>query len=127
METCEVSFDETLSSSSTFFEPIGPYQIGETIFVGEEHDDVDLGDPEPCPPAAPVEHASTTLDNGPDITSSTTWCPLESDGAGLRGVQAIVEGDTTSLREALGHIQHNHPPQEMIGEISERCTRSRYQ
>jgi hypothetical protein len=36
METCEVTFDETLSSPSSVFEHAGPDQIGETIFVEEE-------------------------------------------------------------------------------------------
>jgi hypothetical protein len=33
--------------------------MGQTIFVEEEHDDADWGDPEPTPLAAPVEPAST--------------------------------------------------------------------
>jgi hypothetical protein len=45
--------------------------------VEEQHDDVDWVAPEPTPPAAPVELASTTTTDGPDPTSSTTWGSLE--------------------------------------------------
>jgi hypothetical protein len=38
--------------------------MGETIFVEEDHNDADWGDLEPSPP---VEPASTTLADGPDI------------------------------------------------------------
>jgi hypothetical protein len=41
METCEVIFDETSPSLAPFFEPVGPDQMGETIFVEDEHDDAD--------------------------------------------------------------------------------------
>jgi hypothetical protein len=40
METCEVTFDETLPSSSPVFEPTCLDQMGKTIFV-EEHADAD--------------------------------------------------------------------------------------
>jgi hypothetical protein len=77
METCEVTFDETTPCPSPVFEPIGPNQMGLIIFVEEEHDNVDWGDPESTPPAAPIKPASTTSVDGPDSTSSTTWRPLE--------------------------------------------------
>jgi hypothetical protein len=43
METCEVTFDETLPSPSRVFDHVVPYQMGETIFVEEEHDATDWG------------------------------------------------------------------------------------
>ena len=66
----------------------------------EEHDDVDWVAPEPTPPAAPVELASTTTTDGPNPTSSTTWGLLELAPAETRGVEATVEGEVTSSREA---------------------------
>ena len=66
METCEVTFDETVPYPSLVFEPVRPDQMGQTIFVEEEHDDVDWGDPESTPPAAPFDLASTTSAKGPD-------------------------------------------------------------
>jgi hypothetical protein len=100
--------------------------MGQTIFVKEEHDSIDCGDPEPTPSAAPVEPSSTTSAYRPDPTSSTTWGPLEPAPVEFRGVEAAVEGEVTSSRIAPRHVQHNHPPQQMIGEINERVTRSRY-
>jgi hypothetical protein len=37
MEICEVTFDETLPIPSPIFEHVGLDQMGETIFVEEEH------------------------------------------------------------------------------------------
>jgi hypothetical protein len=66
--------------------------MGETIFMVEEHDDGDWGDLEPSPPAAPVKPASTTLADGPNITSSMTRGPHEPEPAEPGGDQATVEG-----------------------------------
>jgi hypothetical protein len=41
METCEVTFDETAPCPPPIFEPVGLDQVGQTIFVEEEHDNVD--------------------------------------------------------------------------------------
>jgi hypothetical protein len=54
METCEVTSDEIAPCLSPVFKPIGPDQMGQTIFV-EGHDDADWGNPESTPLAAPVE------------------------------------------------------------------------
>jgi hypothetical protein len=90
METCEVTFDETTPYPSSVFEPAGPDQMGQTIFV-EEHDNADWVALE-TPPATPVEPASTTTADGPDPTPSTTWGPLEPAPAETGGVEAAVEG-----------------------------------
>ena len=66
--------------------------MGQTIFVEEEQDDANWGDPEPTPPAAPVELASTTSTDGLDPTSSITWGLLETMPFALRGGQATIEG-----------------------------------
>jgi hypothetical protein len=84
----------------------------------EEHDDADWVALEPTPPAAPVEPASTTTADGPYPTPSTTWGPLEPVLAEIGGVEAAVEGEATSSREAPQHIQRRHPPQQMIGSFT---------
>jgi hypothetical protein len=61
METCEVTFDETAPYPSPVFELTSPNQMGQTIFMEEEHGDAEWGDPETTPLAALVEPASTTL------------------------------------------------------------------
>jgi hypothetical protein len=98
METCEVIFYVASPSPSPVFEHVGADQMGETIFV-EEQDDVDQGDFELSPPAALVDLASTTLADGPDITSSTTWGPLDLEPTKPRGDQVVIEGEETSSRD----------------------------
>jgi hypothetical protein len=92
METCEVTFDETTPCPSPVFGPTGPDQMGQTIFVEEEHDVADWGDPEPTLSATPVEPASTTTADEPEPTSSTTWGPLEPAPGEDGGVDATIEG-----------------------------------
>jgi hypothetical protein len=60
--------------------------MGETIFMEDEHEDADWGDFEPTPPTAPVESASTTSDDGLDITSSTTRGLVEPEPIAPGGV-----------------------------------------
>jgi hypothetical protein len=105
METCEVTFDETAPCPSPIFEPVGLDQMGQTIFVEEEHNDADWVALEPTPPATPVELASTTTADGPDRTPSTTWGLLEPAPTETGGVEAVFEGEATSSREAPQHIQ----------------------
>ena len=38
---------------------------------------------------------------------------------------ALVEEEATSTREAPRHIQRRHPPQQMLGDLNERVTRSK--
>jgi hypothetical protein len=40
-------------------------------------------------------------------------------------VEAAAEGEVASRREATGHVQVDHPPSIIIGDINERTTRSR--
>jgi hypothetical protein len=127
METCEVTFDETLPSPSPVFEHAGPDQVGETIFVEEKHDDSDCGDSELNPLAALVEPTSTTSDDGPNMTSSTTWGLLEPKSVEPRAAEATIDGEANSARDAPHHVQRDHPPQQMIGDLHERVTRSWYQ
>ena len=87
----------------------------------EEQEDADWGDPEPTPPAAPLEPAMSTSAHGPDPSSSTTWGPCEQppqpSPAAPKEAPAVVEGEATSSRGAPRHIQRRHPPQTMIGNI----------
>jgi hypothetical protein len=56
---------------SSIFEPVGPNQMGKTIFVEEEHGDANWGDPKPTPQASQVEPASTTSNDRPNMSTST--------------------------------------------------------
>ena len=49
VETCEVTFDETMPSTitpSSVFDVVGVNELGESIFVDDEEQDADWGDPE---------------------------------------------------------------------------------
>jgi hypothetical protein len=72
--------------------------------VEEEGVDANWGDPEPTPPAAPIEVASTTSANRPNPASSTTWGLLEPSPAEIGGVETAIEGEATFSREAPQHI-----------------------
>ena len=41
VETCEVTFDETMPCSTSIFDCVGDQEIGESIFVEEEQEDTD--------------------------------------------------------------------------------------
>jgi hypothetical protein len=110
METYEVTFDETSPSPSPIFDHVGLDQMGETIFIDEEHNNADWGDPEPTLADALFEFASTTSADGPDII---LLCPK---------VTRLLLRGATSLRDAPQHIQCHHPPHQMIGELHERVT-----
>jgi hypothetical protein len=129
VETCEVTFDETMPCSVPIFESTCDKEIGESIFVEENEEDADWGDIEPTSSATLVESAMTTSAHGPDPSSSTTWGPCEPPPqlapATPEEAPAIVEGKATSSRDALRHIQRRHPPQTMIGNISQHVTHSR--
>ena len=92
----------------------GEKEPRESIFMKEELDDGDWGHPEPFPPAALVEPASTTSAHGPDPSTSTSSGsfeqPLQPMPAEPEEAPAAVEGEVTSAREAPRHIQHHHPP-----------------
>jgi hypothetical protein len=114
VETCEVTFDETMPFSVPVFESAFNQKIGESIFVEENEKDADWGDVEPISLATPVESVMTTLAHGPDPSSSTTWGlhepPPQPTPAAPEEAPAIVEGEATSSREAPRHIQHRHLP-----------------
>ena len=104
VETYEVTFDETMPCSTPLFDCAGDQEIGESIFVEEEQEDANWGDPELTPPTAPLEPTMSTLAHNPDSSSSTTLGPLEQPPqptlATPKEALAVVEGEATSLREA---------------------------
>jgi hypothetical protein len=77
METCEVTFDETMPCTTSVFKCASEQEIGESIFV-EEQEDADWGDLEPTPLVAPIDLASTTSAHSPDPSTSTTWWTMRA-------------------------------------------------
>jgi hypothetical protein len=100
-----VTFNETIPCSSPVFESAGDQEIVESIFDEDDVEDANWGDPEPTPLATPLECPMTTLSDGPDPFSSTTWGPFEQPTQPRpiipEEAQAAVEGEATSSREHL--------------------------
>ena len=128
VETCEVTFDETMPCTTLALEIAGLQEMGESIFE-EEDEPAGSEDEEEAPAEEPAPPTSTTSVNGPSSTS-TTWGPrleplrngVEAEG---QEEQAAVEGEVTSAREAPRLVRQAHPPQHIIGNLNERTTRSK--
>jgi surface antigen len=109
VETCEVTFDETLPRSQLVFECAGDDELAEEIFQGEEHEHGDDEDGGMVPPAEHVPTASTMIEDGPSPTPTTT----------------MIEGEVASRREPPQRVQVDHPASRIIGDINECTTQSR--
>ena len=76
-----------------------------------------------------VSVTSSDDDDGPDPTTSTSRGLIEevtqASPAASEEAPALVEEEATSTREAPRHIQRRHPPQQMLGDLNERVTRSK--
>ena len=115
-ETCEVTFDETAPCNSSVFEVAGDDELGTPIFEDKEEEAAE-GDAEATMRAAdPATSATSSDDDGPDPTTSTSWGPIElvtqASPAAPEETPDLVEEEATSTREAPRHIQRRHPPQQ---------------
>lgn len=113
METCKVTFDETIPCSSTVFECAGDEEKGHSIFEDEQDSDEDDGD-DHVPDGAlvpPSSTTTTTIEDGPSATPSSMYVRDR--------VEATIEGEAISRREAPRHVQKSHPPFMMIGDLNE--------
>jgi hypothetical protein len=121
METCEVTFDETMPCTSLGFECAGDEEMVEVLFE-EEKDEARDDDRENHAPEAecvPTTSPTTTTEGG--LSTSWTTTVRQEDQASEAG----VEGEVVPRREAPRRIQEVHPLSKIIGDIDERTTRSR--
>jgi hypothetical protein len=116
VETCEVTFDETLPCSHLVFECVGDDELGEEIFQQEEHEHGDDEDGGVVPATEHVPTTSTIVMDDPSPTPTTT---NQDQG------EATVEGEVASRREPPQRVQVDHPASRIIGDMNERTTRSR--
>ncbi|WVZ83778.1 hypothetical protein U9M48_030883 [Paspalum notatum var. saurae] len=112
VETCEVSFDETMPCTTPAFE-----LSGAPIFEDEEGA-VNDGDAGATAPAAASAPSMTKEDPCP-------WLPPHSpDSKLMRAGPAEDAGEVTSEIVPSRQVQRDHPPHRMIGDIHQRVTRS---
>jgi hypothetical protein len=117
VESCDVIFDETAPCPRGVLECAGDKEMEENIFVDEGLQGVDGDEDEPLlPSTSSPEHvpASTLEAEAPQATTSS-----------IAAVKASrVEREIISELGAPSHIQKAHPPQQIIGNLNERVTRS---
>ncbi|WVZ53885.1 hypothetical protein U9M48_004773 [Paspalum notatum var. saurae] len=108
VETCEVSFDETMPCTTPAFELSGDEEEGTPIFEDEKVAVVDGDAGATAPAAAPA----------PSATSS------DDDGGPLQAGPVEDAGEVTSEIVPSRQVQQDHPPHRMIGDIHQRVTHS---
>jgi hypothetical protein len=116
-ELCDVTFDETTPYPCDVFECAGDKEMEESIFVDEGLQGVDGDEDEPLLPSISspgLVPASTLEAEAPQTTTSSTVAVETSQ----------VEGEIISEQGTPSHIQKAHPPQQIIGNLNERITRS---
>ncbi|WVZ52082.1 LOW QUALITY PROTEIN: hypothetical protein U9M48_003175 [Paspalum notatum var. saurae] len=122
VETCEVSFDETMPCTTLAFELSGDDEEGTPIFEDEEGvvNDGDVG--ATAPAAAPVPSATSSDDEGGPLPTASSSLPRQQ--AQAEAGPAEDAGEVTSEIVPSRQVQQDHPPQRMIGDIHQRVTRS---
>jgi hypothetical protein len=112
-----VTFDETAPCPHGVLECAGDKEMEESIFVDEGLQGVDSDEDDSLlPSTSSPEHVPTsTLEaEAPQATTSSTAAVEASR----------VEGEIISELGAPSHIHKAHPPQQIIGNLNERVTRS---
>ncbi|WVZ75901.1 LOW QUALITY PROTEIN: hypothetical protein U9M48_023920 [Paspalum notatum var. saurae] len=122
VETCEVSFDETMPCTTPAFELSGDDEEGTPIFEDEEGA-VDVGDAGAiAPAAAPAPSAMSSDDEGGPLPTASSSLPRQQAQAEAGPTEDA--GEVTSEIVPSRQVQRDHPPQRMIGDIHQRVTRS---
>jgi hypothetical protein len=121
METCEVTFDDTMPCTSLGFECAGDEEMVEDLFEVEKDEAGDDDGENHAPEAGcvPTTYPTTTMEGGPSISCTTTV--RQEDLAR----EAEVEGEVVSRREAPRWIQEVDPLSKIIGDIDEHTTQSK--
>ncbi|WVZ76246.1 LOW QUALITY PROTEIN: hypothetical protein U9M48_024235 [Paspalum notatum var. saurae] len=122
IETCEVSFDETMPCTTSAFELSGDDEEGTPIFEDEEGV-VDHSDEGATAPAAAAGPSTTSSDDdgGPLPTASSS---VPRQQAQAEAGPAEDAGEVTSEIVPSRQVQRDHPPHRMIGGIHQSITRS---
>jgi hypothetical protein len=117
VESYHVTFNESTPCPRDVFECAGDKEMEEGIFVDEELQSFNGNEDDPLRPStsSPELIPASTIEAGaPQATTSSTTAVEAS----------WVEGEIISEQGALSHIQNAHPPQQIVGNLHERVTRS---
>jgi hypothetical protein len=117
VESCDVTFNETVPCPHGVLECAGDKKMEESIFVDEGLQGVDGDEDESLlsSTSSPEHVPAFTLEaETPQATTSST--------AAVEASQ--VEGEIVFKPGAPSHIQKVHPPQQIIGNLNEKVTHS---
>ncbi|WVZ52943.1 hypothetical protein U9M48_003941 [Paspalum notatum var. saurae] len=122
VETCEVSFDETMPCTTPAFEISGDDEEGTPIFEDEEGAVDVSGAGTTAPAAAHAPSATSSDDKGGPLPTPSSSLPRQQ--AHAEAGPAEEAGEVTSEIVPSRQVQRDHPPHRMIGDIHQRVTRS---
>jgi hypothetical protein len=117
VKSYDVTFDEIAPCPRDVFECAGDKKMKEIIFIDEKLQGFDDDEDEPLHPStsSPEVVPTSTLEaEAPQTTTSSTAAVKTS----------CVEGEIISKQGTPSHIQKAHPPQQIMGNLNERVTRS---
>jgi hypothetical protein len=117
VESCDMTFDETALCPREVYECACDKEMEESIFVDKGLQGIDGDEDEPLLlSTSSPEHVPTStleIDATHATISSTIVVEASQD-----------EGEIISEQGAPSHIQKAHPPQQIIGNLNKRVTRS---
>jgi hypothetical protein len=116
-ESCDVTFNETAPCPHGVFESAAEKEMEESIFIDEGLQGIDGDEDEPLllSTSSPEPVPASTLEAEAPHTTTSFTAAMEA---------SWVEGEIISEPGAPSHIQKVHPPQQIIGNLNERVTRS---
>jgi hypothetical protein len=117
VESCDMTFNKTAPCPRDVFKCAGDKEMEKSIFIDEKLQSFDRDEDEPLLPSTSSPElvpASTLEEEAPQATTSSTIAMEASR----------VKGEIISNQGAPSHIQKTQPPQQIIGNMNKRVTRS---
>ncbi|WVZ58228.1 hypothetical protein U9M48_008516 [Paspalum notatum var. saurae] len=118
VETCEVSFDETMPCTTPAFELSGDDEKGAPIFEDEEAAVPDGDEGAPAPAAAPAPSATSSNDEGGPLSMASSSLPQQQ--AQAEAGPAEDAGEVTSEIVPSRQVLWDYPPHTIIGDLHQR-------
>jgi hypothetical protein len=112
-----LTFDETATCPRDVFECAGDKKMEESIFLDEKLQGFDDDEDDPLRPSTSLPKLVPTSTLEAEAPQATTYFTTAVEAS-------WVEGEIISESGAPSHIQKAHSPQQIIGNLNERVTRS---